>query len=531
MTVEHTKSRFPSSLRDKVDSDTQSQSEYSEKGELSLCYDEAVCEVDSSTTCSSLSPVSAESSELTVRSLHALQRLNSSPNNLNEDTSDLILLRDESNGSNSNSVDSETTHSVLKPFFCYQRTVEKLLKKVASNVYRVPSGISIEKVAGSFINGGEESAFYVVDIGAVERRYVEFVQELPRVQPYFAVKCNPDPILIRVLSELGCSFDCASKAEIKLVRSSGVSGDRIVYANPCKPQHHLTYAIENGVNTVTFDNKDELLKLHRLNPFLNVILRIATEDHDALCPLSSKFGALLDEIPELLNMAKALSVNVVGVAFHVGSGCRSVNAYIDSIRRARYVFDLALEVGLPALTILDIGGGFPGFDGESPVTFREIARGIRGYIDMFFPPGEVKIVAEPGRYFVGSSHTLVTRIHGRRFRARQETAVEDAKEKKEKECVDYYIDDGVYGSFRDVLTLGISFYPKFFSSQSSRRMLKSTIFGPTCDSIDCIIRDHPMPELEIGDWIYFEDMGAYTISLASSFNGFSKPSCKYIYGL
>ncbi|GJQ15364.1 hypothetical protein GpartN1_g7155.t1 [Galdieria partita] len=414
-------------------------------------------------------------------------------------------------------------YSVVKP--SCSKTVESFLRNLPSKIYRVTPGTDLEWIANKFVRLGEEQAFYLIDLGVVEKKYMEFVRLLPRVRPYFAVKCNPDPVIVRLLAELGCNFDCASKAEIKLVSASGVSGDRIIYANPCKPQNHLSYAIEKGVTLVTFDNRDELYKLHQLGPHIRAVLRIATEDEDALCPLSSKFGAFMEEVPSLLNIAETLDVRVVGVAFHVGSGCRCVKSYISSIENARRVFDIARSMGLPPLTVLDIGGGFPGFDGESPITFEEIAQGIRGHLDRLFPEEEqVEIIAEPGRYFVGSSHTLMTRVNGRRHRLRGEESG------SREDCVDYYIDDGVYGSFRDVLTLGITFYPNCFPQCANRPILKSTIFGPTCDSIDCIIRDYPLRELNVGDWIYFKDMGAYTISLASSFNGFHKPSCKYIYG-
>ncbi|KAK4527377.1 hypothetical protein GAYE_SCF39G5299 [Galdieria yellowstonensis] len=463
---------------------------------------------------------------------HSVPTSNLSGNICSEDTAtsqypqnceQLQVADNESRSTVEQSYKVGNAYSVLKPSCC--KKVENLLRNLPSTVSRVPCGTSLESVANEFIRLGEEQAFYVVDLGAVERRYLDFVCQLPRVKPFFAVKCNPDPIIVRLLAQLGCNFDCASKSEVKLVRASGISGDRIIYANPCKPQHHLSYAVEKGVSLVTFDNRDELLKLHQLVPNVRAILRIATEDEDALCPLSSKFGAFMEEVPSLLSMARALDICVVGVAFHVGSGCRSVSSYISSIENARRVFDMAESMGFPPFTILDIGGGFPGFDGESPITFHEIAQGIRGHLDKLFPP-QVTIIAEPGRYFVGSSHTLVTRVNGRRHRTRGDTSANSCLET----CVDYYIDDGVYGSFRDVLTLGITFYPNCFPKSSHRRILKSTIFGPTCDSIDCIIRDYPMHELDVGDWIYFKDMGAYTISLASSFNGFHKPTCKYIYG-
>jgi ornithine decarboxylase len=419
------------------------------------------------------------------------------------------------------------------------------MSKSSAPVSFIPARTSVETILAKFIEQGEESAFYVVDLGAIMMKYFEFVRQLPRIKPHYAVKCNPDEQVIRVLAQLGCNFDCASKAEISLVKSCGVSSERIIYANPCKPENHLRYAVENGVKLVTFDNQDELKKISRVSPDIGAILRIATEDHDSLCPLSTKFGALPDEIFELLLLAKHLGVRIEGVAFHVGSGCRSVETYIHALYHSREIFDMAENIGMEPFHLLDIGGGFPGFDGESPITFYDICCGIREAIDLLFPADQVQVIAEPGRYFVSSAFTLATRIIARRFRTQSQEG--DGSCLKAGFCLqedisrsslvaDYYVDDGVYGSFRDVISLGVVFYPKTFTSSDDSaidyaRFVRSSVFGPTCDSIDCIIRNYPLPILQVGDWLYYTNMGAYTISLASRFNGFSCPSVKYVCAL
>eukprot|EP00871_Galdieria_phlegrea_P004707 jgi/Galph1/5237/GphlegSOOS_G3802.1 len=421
-----------------------------------------------------------------------------------------------------------------------KKQIKKALRSVISSVQRVPGGTPIEEVLLGCVRQGEVEAFYLVDLGSVIMKYFEFTRQLSRVVPHFAVKCNPDTEVIRVLASLGCNFDCASKAEIDLVQSCGVTGDRIIYANPCKPESHIKHAVQHGVNLVTFDNKDELLKISLVCSKVRAVLRIATEDHDSLCPLSTKFGALPDEVLDLLLLAKDLNVFIEGVAFHVGSGCRSVQTYIRSLYEARRIFDVAKSLGLEPFTLLDIGGGFPGYDGESPITFYEICSGIRDTLDLLFPPNQVHVIAEPGRYFVSAGFTLAARVIARRFRSRIEqvggSEGSDRESFGQTELVaDYYIDDGVYGSFRDVVSLGLTFHPKCLSvslnSECNCRTVRSTVFGPTCDSIDCIVRNYPLPILTIGDWLYFTNMGAYTVSLASTFNGFTCPSVRYICAL
>jgi len=63
---------------------------------------------------------------------------------------------------------------------------------------------------------------------------------------------------------------------------------------------------------------------------------------------------------------------------------------------------------------------------------------------------------------------------------------------------------------------------------AGKQQYKCSIWGPTCDSIDCILKECRLPDMDIGEWIIFRDMGAYTLSVGSSFNGMPKPTCYYI---
>src|SRR5690606_18716484 len=118
------------------------------------------------------------------------------------------------------------------------------------------------------------------------------------------------------LAALGTGFDCASKTEIQEILNLGVNPSRIVYAHPCKTASYLRYAAQEGVGLMTFDNVEELQKIKRIYPNARLLLRISTDDSKALCQLSLKYGAPLATVPELLQTAVELSLNVVGVSFH-----------------------------------------------------------------------------------------------------------------------------------------------------------------------------------------------------------------------
>ena len=223
-----------------------------------------------------------------------------------------------------------------------------------------------------------------------------------------AVKCNPDPFVLRLLSALGTGFDCASNAEISQVLLLNVNPERIIFANPCKAVSFIRSAAEQGVDTMTFDNVDELYKVARINPAAKLVLRILADDSKSLCRLGLKFGAPLITVPGLLAKAKDLGLDVIGVSFHVGSGCYDPSAFADAVRWARTAFDMGLAAGYD-FSVLDVGGGF------EDATFEATAGVLRDAINLYFPDrAGVRIIAEPGRYFVSRAFSLAANIIARR---------------------------------------------------------------------------------------------------------------------
>ncbi|KAI8987262.1 ornithine decarboxylase [Mycotypha africana] len=377
-------------------------------------------------------------------------------------------------------------------------------------------------------NDHDENAFFVADLGEVIRQFVRWKTLLPRIEPFYAVKCNPDLMVVKLLASLGLGFDCASKQEIQQVLDVGVDPTRIIYANPCKQTSFIRYAAQQNVSRMTFDNAEELYKIKRLYPDAELVLRILTDDSMSLCQLGLKFGAPLHTVLPLLKLAQELNLNVIGVSFHVGSGCLDESAFADAVIRARKVFDQASEMGFH-FTLLDVGGGFPGADVKDGITFEKVAAILGPLVDRWFP-SSVRVIAEPGRYFVASAFTVCTNIIGKRSSLSEPSTAES-----DKQQVMYYVNDGMYGSFNCILFDHQVVHPKVLLRSNAfvmgqdlpESLFESSVWGPTCDSIDCLNKSTLLPLLEPGDWLYYENMGAYTICAASQFNGFKKSEVFY----
>jgi ornithine decarboxylase len=257
---------------------------------------------------------------------------------------------------------------------------------------------------------------------------------------------------------------------------------------------------------MTFDNADELHKIKAIFPDAELVLRILTDDSASLCRLSAKFGASLDKTEELLGLAKSLGLNVTGVSFHVGSGASDPASFTKAVEDARMVFDQAAATDFD-LRLLDVGGGF--VDG----TFEIFASALTEALDEHFP-SHIRIIGEPGRYYVANAFTLATNIIARR----------DVQEKLTgDQAYMIYLNDGVYGNFSNIIFDHQHPVPQILDSGDRfETPTEYSVWGPTCDGIDVITERCTLPGLlNVGDWLFFEEMGAYTKCSATRFNGFT----------
>lgn len=380
----------------------------------------------------------------------------------------------------------------------------------------------------------KDDAFYVIDLADILLKHSKWVSQLPRVEPFYAMKCNNDRFVLKMLAGLGIGFDCASKIEMQTMLDLGVQPSKIVYANPCKQASHIRFSAEHGISLMTFDNEMELHKIKKLYPTASVLLRIRTDDSKSLCQLGIKFGAPLKQCRDLLKVSQDLKLNVIGVSFHVGSGCYDPNAFGTAVLAARSVFDLAAQMGFE-FTMLDIGGGFPGAP-DAAITFEEVCDILNPLLDEQFPASSgVRIIAEPGRFYAASAFTLAVNVVARRTVKKSqlkegERALEAAGVKESDELgFMYYVNDGVYGSFNCLVFDHATVHPEVLGAKGKDAVkFPSSIWGPSCDSLDCISKSVLLPKVDVGEWLYFRNMGAYTCSAASTFNGFNKPSKVYV---
>ena len=350
-----------------------------------------------------------------------------------------------------------------------------------------------------------------IDLDYLEFVYKKWCIAFPTIKPYYAMKCNPDKRIIQKLHALGAGFDCASSSEMEQVRSYDVDASNIILANTCKLPKDFKTAKAHNIQYMTFDNEYELSKILQYHPQSKLIMRIACGDTNAKIPFGNKFGAQRDSWQYLITYAQSLGLTISGVSFHVGSGSNNHAAYTHALKDASDLFQMLKENNYDP-HILDIGGGF-----MYPLN-NDVVYEVNQQIKLHFP--NINVIAEPGRYFAENIVTHYAKVVG--------------KSKTHKNEFKYWIHDSIYGCFADVSHgyLKPTIIPVNDICNDNyihKPLYKTTIYGSTCDGTDIIQDNIYMAEQHIGMWLCTPHMGAYTIVLATPFNGMNFQDIPRIY--
>ena len=344
----------------------------------------------------------------------------------------------------------------------------------------------------------------VLEPHLVARRFRQLQAALPDFGVHYAVKALPHPIVLSTIAICGGGFDVATRGEIELLQRLGLPMHRCIHTNPIKKPADIDHAYAAGVRTFVVENSCEAAKFTGLPEDVELLVRLAFRNPCAKSDLSTKFGVEPADAELLVKHVLAAGVRFAGFSFHVGSQGTSAEPYRHALQQTLELTASLRRTAGVRTRVIDIGGGFP-------VDYRDAAPPIGevgAVVDDVLGEArrEFTLLAEPGRFLVADCMTLLTSVVGTALREGQ---------------VWHYLDDGLYGSYSNVMTEDV--HPPILALSElagpEPGLEPVTLAGPTCDSADVITRGYPMPTVGIGDVLISPVMGAYTSVTASAFNG------------
>ncbi|MGZ9809713.1 type III PLP-dependent enzyme [Pseudoroseicyclus sp. H15] len=348
----------------------------------------------------------------------------------------------------------------------------------------------------------------ILDIDRVEEQYRGLKAGLGRADIHYAVKANPQREVLERLISLGSHFDAASKGEVELCLSLGAKPHQISFGNTIKRARDIAWAHEHGITLFAADSAEELEKIAENAPGAQVYIRLIVEMSPGDWPLSRKFGCDHDMALELLDTARDLGLVPTGFSFHVGSQTRKAEMWGPVLKVFARTWEEAKARG-HELTLLNIGGGFPAFYGESIEAPAAYAAGVMEQIEEFFP-GVPRVMAEPGRGMVAEAGVIVAEV----------MLVSRKSERDMHRWV--YLSIGRFSGLAE--TEGEAIRYQFLTEKDGEAMGPCILAGPSCDSADVLYEKRPVMlpmGLQSGDKVLIRNSGAYTTTYSSvCFNGF-----------
>jgi ornithine decarboxylase len=325
----------------------------------------------------------------------------------------------------------------------------------------------------------------------------------------FSIKSNPDERVIKDVFNSGIkNFDVASINEVKRVDALLGKDARLYFMHPIKAyeaicESYFCYEVKD----YSFDSEEELDKILEATKGakdLNLHLRIAMDCGSSAIDLSEKFGIKLESCLELSKKARGRVKNF-GVCFHVGSQCMNPKEYFDATKNVAKFF-AKNDIGLDSF---NVGGGFPSsYPGMKAGSISEYLKQIKDAIKEADLKGGCEILCEPGRAVTAECESLLVRVEARKDKM-------------------LYINDGTYGGLFDAGSLKFSYFCKAHDNKGVEILSKNKedfgFYGPTCDSIDFMQGPFNIPDsIKAGDYIEIFNLGSYSKSLRSNFNGYGE---------
>lgn len=366
------------------------------------------------------------------------------------------------------------------------------------------------KIARFFEQNRPSTPCLAVDLDVIAHNFRVMRHTLAPAVLYYAVKANPHRKILKLLSQLGCHFDTASRGEIDLCLSLGVEPTRISFGHTVKKQSDIAYAYRRGVRLFAFDSQNELDKLCNAAPDARVFCRVLVDTVGAEWPLARKCGCSPTMAMDLLLQARNRGLDACGLSFHVGSQQTDMSQWDHAIGQVADLFAELRNRGLSP-SLVNLGGGFPGRYNREIPPVADYCRAVMDSVRRHFSEPLPDLIVEPGRGLVGDAGVIEAEV----------VLISKKDDDEQRRWV--FLDIGVFSGLAE--TVGEAIKYRIQTSRDGGPTGPVIIAGPTCDSIDILYEhcDYHLPlALAIGDRVRLLSSGAYTTTTASiGFNGFA----------
>ena len=370
----------------------------------------------------------------------------------------------------------------------------------------------VEDLDVSEITRSLRTPFYVYSRGIIKDNFDRFKRSLGGLDGIicYSVKANSNLSVLETIAKLGGGADVVSLGEFQRALRAGIDPKKIVFSGVGKQDFEIAETLKSSLLQFNIESVSELEMINKIARSLNkeapIAIRVnpdidaGTHESISTGKADNKFGIPIGNAKEIYQYASKLDkIRVVGIDVHIGSQISNLNAFRQTFEHLKkLIYDLN-DINI-VLENIDIGGGLGIKYTEDDIQpdlqeYGKLVKQILGNLNC-------RIIFEPGRYIVGNSGILVTKV----------------LHKKKSQNKNFLITDAGMNDFSRTALYGAAHRLIPLSKEKSGETEVYDVVGPVCETTDTFLKNYPIEKAEAGDFFAFLDAGAYGAVLSSEYN-------------
>ena len=370
----------------------------------------------------------------------------------------------------------------------------------------------VEDVAMSEITRSLRTPFYVYSRAVIKDNFDRFKRSIEGLDGIicYSVKANSNLSVLETIAKLGGGADVVSLGEFQRALRAGIDPKKIVFSGVGKQDFEIAEMLKSSLLQFNVESLSELEMINEIAISLNIEAPIAfrvnpdidagTHENISTGKADNKFGIPIGNAKEIYQYASKLDkIKVVGIDVHIGSQISDLNAFRQTFEHLKkLIYDLN-DINI-ALENIDIGGGLGIKYTEDDIQpdlqeYGKLVKQILGNLNC-------RIIFEPGRYIVGNSGILVTKVLHKKISQNKNFLITDAG-------MNDFSRTALYGAAHRLIPL---------SREKSGEAEVYDVVGPVCETTDTFLKNYLVEKADAGDFFAFLDVGAYGAVLSSEYN-------------
>tara|TARA_B100000579_G_C22805814_1_gene842459 strand:- start:280 stop:1509 length:1230 start_codon:yes stop_codon:yes gene_type:complete len=371
------------------------------------------------------------------------------------------------------------------------------------------NNLSVENVSILKLVKKHKTPFYCYSSSQLKKNFYDFKNTFKTINPLicFSVKSNANTTILKELKKLGSGADVVSIGELLKAKKAGIPSNKIVFSGIGKTEDEIIAAIKKRVLLINIESENEATLINRvsqkMSKKISVGIRlnpnITGKTHKKISTggKDEKFGLSINEYINLCKKIKKMkNIKLDGLSVHIGSQITN----IDPFKKVLSIINKVIKKTKINFKFIDLGGGMgiSYTSKEKKLNLKQYAKAVK----KFNRNKNTKIIFEPGRFIVGDTSVLVTKI---------------IYIKKSTNKYFVILDSGMNDMMRPALYNATH---QIVPIRKTKQIMKGDIefVGPICESSDKFLSKRNFSKIKEGDFVGLMDVGAYGMTLSSNYN-------------